>query len=64
VKTLDHVEQILGGLLRVGEDEDPKPLVAAGAVIIAAADVGRAPLLAPFQDQCTNAAGAGELGCQ
>ena len=62
VETLDHLEQVLRGLVLVGQNVDPQPLVAAGAVVIAPADVGRAPLLPALEDQRADAAEACELG--
>ena len=57
VEALDHLEQVLGRLLLVGEDEHAQAAVAAGAMIEAAAHIGRAALLAALEDERAHLAG-------
>src|SRR5207244_3340359 len=64
VKAVDHLEQVLGGLVLVREDEDAQPAVSAAAMIEARADVGGAALLTPLEDQRTHPPGGGALRLQ
>ena len=61
LETLDHLEQVPGRLLGMGEDEDALAGGTAGAMVVAAAHVGRAALQAALEDERAHLAGLGLL---
>lgn len=55
---LYHAEEVVGGVLLVGEDEAADAFGVCGAPVEAATDIGRSALLTAFEQKHPNLAGA------